>query len=86
MEHFWQVVTPDLTGSDLVAILLFYGNKVHCKLEGGTPAFESINEVYKLIVENKDDPSIEKVVTDFQATQDYDQIMKAGESLKKKSP
>jgi hypothetical protein len=84
MEHFWQRVTDDFTGSDLVATLLFYGNKVHCKLEGVKPVFESISEVYKLINANPNDATMEVIVKDFQETQEYKAVQELAETVSKK--
>jgi hypothetical protein len=84
MEYFWQKVTEDLTGSDLVAILVFYGNKTHCKLEGGAPLYNLINEVYKDIVAHPKDEGTERLVSDFQETQEYKSIIEAAEQNKKK--
>jgi hypothetical protein len=86
MEYFWQKVTEDLTGSDIVAILIFYGNKAHCKLEGGAPLYNSINEVYKDIVANPKDIGMEGLVADFQETQEYKSIIQVTEDNKKKLP
>jgi hypothetical protein len=71
MEHFWKEFATDMTGSDVLAILIYYGNKAHCKVEGGFPAFQNIQEVYKLLMSHKDAGVLDQIANDFKESQGY---------------
>lgn len=88
MEHFWGQIGDDFTGSDYVATLLYFGNKVHCKLNGGTPVFTSKADAYKFIIDSYEDAAFvelqTKIIDDFQESKEYKSIFTATEEAKKK--
>ena len=88
MEHFWTQIGDEFTGSDYLATLLYFGGKVHQKLNGGALPFESKAQAYRFIADNYEDAEFlemqARIIEDFQKTNEYKSVFAASEEAKKK--
>ena len=85
MPHYWQLSdVPAFSGFDLMAYCVYYGNTTYCKLKGGKPAFDSLQEVYQAMNDFPEATLWNQAVADFQTTKEYTALSAAVEELEAK--
>jgi hypothetical protein len=79
-RSFWVAVATnqgEFGGLELLVTAIYNGNKAYHLLNGGTPVFSSVTDVYKMLDSVSDEKTEVEIIDTFKETQTYKSMLPA---------